>query len=248
MFNTFLVEPLYNILILILNYTPFANLGVAVIIITILVRSLLFPISRNAIKSQIKMKDVQPQIKEVNEKYKNDRQTLAMETMKIYRENNIKPFSSFLMILIQLPIIFALYFVFLKEGLPEINPEILYSFVDMPSSLSTTFLWFIDITSNSILLALAAAFSQFIQAKIMMSKNNAMQINSEEQGDKAKMIGDVMKGMQLQMKYVMPIFMYFIAYSLGAVVALYFTTSNIFSIFQELYIKKTIINRGKQNN
>lgn len=244
MFQTFLVEPLYNILILILNYLPFGNLAVSVIILTIFVRLLLFPISRNAIKSQIKIKEVQPQIKEIQEKYKDDRQTLALETMKIYRENSIKPFSSFLMILIQLPIIFALYFVFLKEGLPEINFEILYPFIKAPHSINTTF-WFIDITTNSTILALTAAVSQFLQVKIMMAKNNLIQGENNNQDQKTQMMNDVMKGMQLQMKYVMPVIMFFVANSLGAVIALYFTTSNIFSIFQELHMKKSFIDKKK---
>lgn len=244
MFQTFLVEPLYNVLILILNYLPFGNLAVSVIILTIFVRLILFPISRNAIKSQIKIKEVQPQIKEIQEKYKNDQQTLALETMKIYRENSIKPFSSFLMILIQLPIIFALYFVFLKEGLPEINFEILYSFVKAPENINTTF-WFIDITTNSTILALTAAVSQFLQVKIMMAKNNLIQGENVSQDEKSQMMNDVMKGMQLQMKYVMPVIMFFVANSLGAVIALYFTTSNIFSIFQELHMKKSLIDNKK---
>lgn len=244
MFNTFLVEPLYNFLIFLINVLPFNSLALAIVILTILVRSLLFPISRNAIKSQIKMRDIQPEIKEIQEKYKEDRQTAALEMMRVYRENNIKPFSSILLILIQLPIIFALYFVFLREGLPDINPDLLYSFIVTPESISTT-LWFIDITAKSITLAFLAAFSQFIQAKLLLSKNNALQNNNSEKTDREKMMEDVMRGMQVQMKYVMPIFMYFIAYSLGAVIALYFVTSNVFSIFQELYIRKTLIDKNR---
>lgn len=240
LFQNYLVEPLYNILVTILNIIPFADLGVAVIILTIIVRTILFPISKNAIKSQIRMKEIAPQLRELQEKYKDDRQKLAMETMQLYRDNNVKPFSSILLIFIQLPIIFALYFVFFREGLPNINLDILYSFVHAPSLVDISFLM-INLTEKSVVLAVAAAFTQFLQAKILMSRNNSNQPKPENQTEKEKMMSDLMKGMQIQMKYVMPIFMGFIAFSLGGVIALYFTTSNTFSIFQELYLTKKFV-------
>lgn len=242
LFQNFLVEPLYNFLIFILDTVPFVDLGAAVIILTVIVRFILFPISKSAIRSQFKMKQIQGPLKEIQKKYKDDQPALAKEMMLLYKENNIKPFSSFLLILVQLPVIFAIYFVFLREGLPEINTDLLYSFVTAPAYVSTTFLGFIDLTAKSIILAFAAGATQFVQAHLMIKKTQNMEEDdkSEDQTDKEKMMKDMMKGMQLQMKYVMPIFMYFIAYSLGAVIALYFTASNVFSIFQEIYIKKVI--------
>lgn len=242
LFQNFLVEPLYNALVFLLNVIPFADLGIAVVILTIFVRTILFPISRNAIKSQLQMKEIAPKIKELQEKYKDDRQKLALETMQLYRDNNVKPFASILMIFIQIPIIFALYFVFFREGLPNINLEMLYSFISAPVNVSASFLM-MDLTKKSLILAVTAAFTQFLQAKILMSRNNQNAVSVENQTEKEKMMSDLMKGMQIQMKYVMPIFMGFIAYSLGGVIALYFTTSNTFSIFQELYLTKKFVSK-----
>ena len=146
------------------------------------------------------------------------------------------------MIFIQIPIIFALYFVFFREGLPNINLEMLYSFIGAPANVSASFLM-MDLTKKSLILAVAAAFTQFLQAKILMSRNNQNAVVAENQTEKEKMMSDLMKGMQIQMKYVMPIFMGFIAYSLGGVIALYFTTSNTFSIFQELYLTKKFVSK-----
>ena len=241
LFQNFLVEPLYNALVFLLNVIPFADLGIAVVILTIVVRVIIFPISKNAIKSQIQMKEIAPKIKELQEKYKDDRQKLALETMQLYKDHNVKPFASILMIFIQLPIIFALYFVFFREGLPNINLDILYSFISAPENISANFI-FIDLTAKSIILAIAAALTQFLQAKILMSRNIGA-TSSENQTEKEKMMSDIMKGMQIQMKYVMPVFMGFIAYSLGGVIALYFTTSNTFSIFQELYLTKKFVEK-----
>jgi YidC/Oxa1 family membrane protein insertase len=236
LFNDFLVIPLYNLLILILTHIPFADLGFAVILLTITVRLILFPLSKSAIKTQLKMKDIQKPIEEIKIKYKNDQQQMAIETMKFYKENDIKPFSGILLLLIQLPIIFALYFVFLKEGLPNIDLNLLYSFVQSPQSVNPNFLGIFDLASKSITLALLAGATQFFQARLMFKKDD----QTEQKPTENNFQNDLMKSMQIQMQYVLPGLMIAFSYSLGAVIALYFTTSNIFSILQEIYLKKKL--------
>jgi YidC/Oxa1 family membrane protein insertase len=234
-FNTFLVIPLYNTLVLILENIPFADLGLSVILLTLIVRLILFPLSKSAIKTQLKMKDIQKPLEEIKEKYKGDQQKMAVETMKFYKENDIKPFSGILLLFIQLPIIFALYFVFLKEGLPNIDISLLYSFVSAPEFVNPKFLGIFDLASKSVTLALLAGATQFLQARLMFGKNNQPATKKENSFQ-----NDLMKSMQIQMQYVLPALMIIFSYSLGAVVALYFTTSNIFSILQELYLKKKL--------
>lgn len=243
MFNTYLVEPMYNFLVFLLNTLPFADIGIAVIITTVLVRLVIFPISKNAIRSQIKMKNIQEPLKEIQKKYKDDQQKMAAEMMKLYKDNNVKPFSSMLLVLIQLPIIFALYFVFLRAGLPEINPEMLYSFIPKPDFINPNLLGIFDIATKSILLAIIAGGTQLIQANIMFKKNQQLNGDSNKEKEKKEpsMMDDMMKSMQVQVKYILPIFMGFLAYSLGPIIALYFATSNTFSIFQEIYIKNKLI-------
>jgi YidC/Oxa1 family membrane protein insertase len=235
-FNNFLVIPLYNALIIIIQNIPFADLGISVILLTIIVRLILFPLSKSAIKTQLKMKDIQKPIEEIKEKYKDNQQQMAIETMKFYKENDIKPFSGILLLFIQLPIIFALYFVFLKEGLPNIDLSLLYSFVHAPEFVNPKFLGIFDLASKSIILALLAGLTQFFQARLMLKKNNQTPVNEKEGGFQ----NDLMKSMQIQMQYVLPGLMIAFSYSLGSVVALYFTTSNIFSILQEVYLKKKL--------
>jgi len=235
LFNNFLVIPLYNLLVLILTHVPFVDLGFAVILLTIVVRLILFPLSKSSIKTQLKMKDIQKPIEEIKQKYKDDQQKMAIETMKFYKENDIKPFSGILLLFIQLPIIFALYFVFLKEGLPNIDLSLLYSFVQAPQFVNPNFLGIFNLASKSVTLALLAGATQFLQARLMLKKNNADTAKKEEGFQ-----NDLMKSMQIQMQYVLPGLMIAFSYSLGAVVALYFTTSNIFSILQEIYLKKKL--------
>jgi len=235
-FNHYLVIPLYNVLVLIIKIVPFADLGLSVILLTIIVRLILFPLSKSAIKTQLKMKDIQKPIEEIKEKYKNDQQQMALETMKFYKENGIKPFSGILLLFIQLPIIFALYFVFLKEGLPNINLSLLYSFVHAPEFVNPKFLGIFNLASKSVILALLAGATQFFQARLMIKKNDQALSGKKEEGFQ----NDLMKSMQIQMQYVLPGLMIAFSYSLGAVVALYFTTSNVFSILQEIYLKKKL--------
>ncbi len=243
MFNNLFVQPLYNLLIFILNNVPFADLGVAVVILTVVVRSVLYPISKNAIRSQIRMKKIQGQMRELQEKYKDNKTEQAQKLMELYKENNIKPFSGFLLILIQLPIMIALYFVFSKEGLPEIKADMLYSFISIPENISPKMFGLIDIVSKSILLASTAAFAQFMQFRIMFNKNELLKTDEEKNKkvDKNNMMDNMAKNMQTQMKYFLPVMIFFASYSLGPVIGLYFTVSNTFSIFQEIKIKNRLI-------
>lgn len=237
-FIAVIVQPFYNSLIFLVDFLT-NDLGLAIIILTVLFRFVIFPLSKSQIKTQIKMKDVQGPMKDLKKKYKDDPQKMGQEMMKLYKENDIKPFSGFLLLFIQLPLLFGFYYIFIKTGLPEINTDLLYSFIPHPGSIDTDFFG-ISLTSKSILLAVLASGTQFIQAKLLFASTNKDKNNEPEKGS----VEDVMNGVQKQMIFVMPIILLFISYTFGAIVALYFLTSNIFSIIQEMYLKKTI--RDKQ--
>ena len=232
LFNTLFYNPLYNGLVLLIDVLPWLDLGLAIILFTILVKLALFPLSQKSVRTQAKIKEVEPQIKEIKEKYK-DKQEQAVKTMELYKRENINPFSGFFVILIQIPIIFALYFIFLRAGFPEINTEILYQFVKIPKQINTVFIGLIDVLEKSFILALFAGITQFFQAKLASPK-----LEPKKEG--AGFGADFARSMSLQMKYVFPIIMFFIAYSISAAIALYLTTSNLFMIGQELYAKRAL--------
>ncbi len=234
LWNNVFYDPLYNGFIFLADIIPSADLGIVIILFTILIKLALFPFSIKAVKTQRAVKLVEPELKAIKEKYKDDKQTQATKTMALYKEKNIKPFSGFLLLLIQMPIIFAMYFIFLRGGLPEINLDILYSFVPSPGTINTMFLGFIDVTGKSVVLALLTGASQFIHTSLSMSKSK----KSDKKFGEGSMKEDFARSMKLQMKYVLPVFVTFIAYTLSSAIALYWTTSNIFHILQELYVKK----------
>jgi YidC/Oxa1 family membrane protein insertase len=236
-FHTFFYNPIYNGLVFLVSFFPWMDLGIAVVIVTLVVKLIVFPLTKESIKTQLKVKEIDPLVNEIRRKYEKDKETQARKIMDLYKEYKINPFASFFLILVQLPILFALYFVFLKGGLPDVNFDILYSFIKAPAHIdNVTFLGFFDITQKSLFLALLAGISQFFQIRLVM----AGQKKNDKPADQNTFKDDLVKNMQLQMKYVMPVIIFIIAYGLISAVALYWITSNLFMIGQELYIRKTV--------
>ena len=127
MFRTLLFNPLYNILIVIVNLIPGGDIGLAIIILTILIKLLILPVYTSSIRTQVRMKEIEPKLKEIKQKYEKDLPEQSRRTMELYKENKINPFSSFLVLFIQLPIILALFWVF-RDSL-VVHPDIIYSFI-----------------------------------------------------------------------------------------------------------------------
>lgn len=230
LYHTIFFDPLYNALVLLFKAVPWADAGLIVILLTILVRLLIFPLSRKAVLTQVKMAEIAPDLAKIKEKYKDKAEEQARQTLALYKERGVNPFSGILVIIIQIPIILALYQIFLQ--FPEVNAGLLYSFVKVPESVNTTFLGLIDITTKSITLAFLAAVSTFVQFKVSMKEQKAPTGNS---------FGDnLAKSMQTQMKYFFPVIVFFISYSISGAIALYWLTTNLFSIGQELFVRKKL--------
>lgn len=233
LFNTFFYNPLYNLLVVLIDL-PWVDAGVAVILLTLIVKFVLYPLSKKAVLTQEKMKLMQPEMTELQEKHKDDRQALAMATMDLYKKHNLNPFSGIITILIQIPIILALYWVFYKGGLPNINLERLYSFVPVPENINTLMFGFDITASKNIIIAVLVGITYYLQAHITLVKPKLASKFGESVKD------DVMRSMHVQMRYVLPVILTFVAFSIQAVIGIYWITSNVFSIFQHLYLKKFI--------
>jgi YidC/Oxa1 family membrane protein insertase len=232
LYHTFVYDPLYNGLIFLLYVFPWMDAGVAVVIFTIIVRLILYPLSKKAVVTQVRMKELEPQLNKIREATKNDRNAQALQTMALYKNNKVSPFSSFLVLAIQLPIILALYSIFLNSGLPTVNMEILYPFFGHAPFVNMHFLGIINISLSSTLLALLAAASQYFQLHYSIS---SMQTPGGPSGN-AQM--DMAANMTKNMKYVFPFIVFFISYKISAVVALYWTVTNLFTLGQELVVRR----------
>lgn len=215
------------------NALPFFDAGVVVILFTVLVKFVLFPLSRKSLVAQAQMKRIEPELSKIRDKHKNDKQEQARRTMELYKEKKINPFSGIFLILIQLPIVFALYFVFLKSGLPQINEDLLYSFVPKPGEINMNLLGLVDISQKSYILAFLAGISSFFQIRFSVP---AYKKTGEERSFKT----DLARSMNMQMRYFFPVIVFFISYNISGAIALYWFTSNIFTLIQEWIIKRKL--------
>ncbi len=229
--NAILYKPLLNILALLVSVIPGGDVGVAVIILTLIVKTALFPLSQKSIESQAKMNLLNPELSKIKNSGAS-KEEQAKQTFDLYKKYKTNPFSGCLLVLIQIPIIFALYYVFLR-GL-SFDAASLYSFVKTPGSISMNFLGIFDIGGTKILvLAILAGLSQFLQAYYMPKPAPVV-----DNGKAASFQDSFAKSMNMQMKYVFPFIVAFIAYSLSGAVALYWITSNIFAVGQQIYAKR----------
>ncbi len=227
-YHNFIFDPIYNFLIFLFNALPWADAGIIIIILTIVVRLIIFPLSRKAIHTQVKMAEIAPELEKIKEKYKDKSEEQAKQILSLYKDKKVNPFSGIFVIIIQIPIIFALYQIFLH--FPEINEALLYPFISAPGEINTTFLGLMDITSKSLIIALLAGLSTFFQFKISMRNQTPPQGNSFG--------SNLARNMQLQMKYFLPVIVFFVSYSISGAIALYWLTNNLFGIGQELVIRK----------
>ncbi len=226
-FDFFLYRPLFNALVLLYNYIPGHDFGIAVILLTIIIRIVLYPVAVKSLNSQKVLQKIQPQIQEIQKKYKNDKEKLAKETLEIYRKEKINPFSGLFLALVQLPILIALYRVF-WEGLKPSELVNLYNFVLNPVAINANFLGIIDLSKPNTVLAILSGVLQFFQTKMMLPKI------SKDKGSAP----DFSKMMQKQMLYFFPVLTVIILLGLPSAIGLYWTVSSIFSIGQQYFLLK----------
>ncbi|MCF6276231.1 MAG: YidC/Oxa1 family membrane protein insertase [Candidatus Magasanikbacteria bacterium] len=229
LFQAILYQPIFNALVALYNVIP--DVGVGILIITIIIKFALYPLTNISLKSQKKLTDIQPKLAELKKKYKDDKQTLAAETMKMYKESNVNPLSSCLPMLLQLPVFLALFWV-LKDSLGTTDFSLLYSFVSAPEVLDPMSLGFIDLSKSNIVLAVLAGAAQFWQAKMMQTKK-APKVAGEGAKDE-----NMLSSMNKQMLYFMPVLTVIIGMQLAGGVALYWFLSTLLTALQQLFILK----------
>lgn len=152
-----------------------------------------------------------------------------------------------------MPIIIALYIVFARGGLPTIDPTLLYSFISNPTNINMHFLGLIDVAGKSIILACIAGITQFAQSHLLLSVRNkenerekekkivaAQSIEEEGKKKDPSFKDELAKSMNMQMRFVFPFIMGFIAYSISGAVALYLIVSSLFTIAQEIFVKRRL--------
>ncbi|PJA89532.1 MAG: hypothetical protein CO137_03785 [Candidatus Magasanikbacteria bacterium CG_4_9_14_3_um_filter_32_9] len=229
LFQTLLYQPIFNALVALYNIIP--DVGVGILIITVVIKLALYPLTNSSLKSQKKLTDIQPKLQELKVKYKDDKQALATATMNLYKESKVNPLASCLPMLLQLPVFLALFWV-LKDSLGTTDFSLLYSFVVTPEVLHPISLGFVNLSQPNILLAILAGAAQFWQAKMTQTKK-APKVAGEASKDE-----NMLSSMNKQMLYFMPVLTVIIGFQLAGGVALYWFLSTLLTALQQLYILK----------
>ncbi len=231
--NALLYQPLINALAFLVSIVPMGDVGIAVILLTILVKLLLFPFSQKSIKNQAAMTMLAPELDKIK-KSGTSKEEQAKLTFELYKKHKTNPFSGCLLVLVQIPIIFALYYVFFK-GI-KFDSALLYPFVHVPEHINMIFLGIVDLSAKSLPLAILAGISQYLQAHFMPKLSAPASASTTSTDSFQASFG---KSMQMQMKYIFPFLITWIAFRISGAVALYWITSNLFAVCQQLYVRKT---------
>lgn len=260
-FNTVLVWPLLNVLVASYNaltylHVPYA-LGFSIIVLTAIIRLVLYPFMASQLKVSHKMQKLAPHVSKLKEKHKNDAKRLQVETMALYKEHGVNPAAGCLPALVQLPIIWGLYTVLQHVVDPKVSPlqiseqvnKIVYHpslrlsspwdpyFFGIPLGKSPS-----DLLSTlaiiAILVPLITAALQFIQSKMMMTKPvEEKALVKKGQKTEAKKPEDFATAFQTQSLYIFPVMIGFFSYTLPVGLSLYWNTFTLFGILQQYRIQ-----------
>lgn len=229
-FNAVFYQPIFNLFVGLYNIIPGHDVGVVILILTVLIRLLVYPLTKSSLKSQKAMQELQPKMDAVRKEYANDQQKQAQALMELYKNNKVNPFSSCLPLLIQLPILIALYMV-LNTGLTSSDlSRGLYSFVLNPGPINPISFWFLNMAKPNIILALLAGLAQYWQAKMMFRSQPPKVAGAKDESMTAMM--------NKQMLYMMPVMTVVIGFSLPAGLTLYWLFSTLLMGLQQLYMFK----------
>lgn len=233
-FHLILYQPLFNLLIFFYNTIPGHDIGISIISIIFVVKLITYPFSRKTVHAQRKMQALQPRLKEIQEKHKHDKATQTQETMKLYQEEGVNPMSGCLPLLIQLPLLIALFQVF-NTGFEAKSLESLYSFIANPGQLDPWFLGLVDLSKRSIIMSFLAGGAQFLQTYITSGKEAfTAKSNSTSQA------------VQKQMIFMTPVFTTFISLSLPSALALYWVVNTVLTIGEQ-YLPRLGAKKEKAN-
>ncbi len=229
LYNTFLYEPIFNLLIWLYNIIPGDNIGIAIIALTVIIRLIFYPLTKKSIIAQKSLQDLQPKMEELKKKYKDNKEEMAKATMQLYKDHKINPASSCLPMLVQLPFLIAIYQVFAR-GLSNADFSILYPFVTNPEVIQT-WSFGLNMAESQWILAVLAAAAQFWQGKMIQTKKPPI----KSAGAKDEAMASIMNK---QMIYLLPIFTLYIGTRFPGGLALYWFVTTLLTALQQLVIFK----------
>lgn len=227
MLQEILVRPFFNALVFLYEAISFNDLGLAIIMLTVIIRIILYPLFYKIYKNQTLLQKIQPEIKRIQHDHKDNREKQAQELLTLYKQHKVNPFSNFFLILVQIPILIALFQVF-KTGISPESLEDLYRFVSKPEMVANTFLNLIDLTKPNIIIVGLSSITQYFQGLLSSPKTQKSQELSQAEKVSRQMI------------FIGPVFTLIILYKLPAAIGLYWLTTSVFSLIQQTLINRSL--------
>lgn len=236
-FTIILYQPIFNLLVFFYNIIPGHDIGLAIIALTVIIKLILWPFAQSSLKSQKAMQTIQPKIEELKKKYKDQKEKMTQEMMRLYKEEKVNPFSSCLPLLIQFPFLIAVFQVFRNGLTSDVSLNLLYPFIQNPGHINALSFGLVDLSQKNLILAILAGLAQFWQAKTMITKKPAVPGSGSRDES-------MMAAMNKQMVYFMPVITVIIGLSLPGGLMLYWLVTTILMVLQQylLFKPKTLKN------
>ncbi len=259
MFTTLIVRPIFNLLVLIYNLLPGHNFGLAIILFTIVVRLLMWPLVKKQLHNAKAMRELQPELRRIKKAAAGDRQKESLMVMELYKERGVNPFSSFGIVLLQLPILLGLY-----SGIQRIisNPR---NIIDFSYPFIQNFNWMkelagditkfdhtlfgvVDLTRSAIektggiywpamILVIGSAVSQYYQSKQLMPNDKDARklrdiLKSAGKGEQADQ-SEVSAAVGRSTRFFIPVMIFFFTVNIASALSLYWLVSGIVALIQQ---------------
>lgn len=222
LWETIFIKPIFNLLVAIYSVLPVRDLGLAVIGVVVIIRIILFPFSKKATRTQMMMQKLQPEVAQIQKRHKGDREAETRALLALYRDHEVNPFSGILLLFLQLPILIALYQVFLRVVSHKDGAALLWGFLSNPGELTPSFLGIVNLAAPSVPFAVIAALLQFFQTK-RITPSLPPQAHGSHSFQTA---------LSKQMLYIGPLLTLAILASLPAVVGLYWSVTSLWSLIE----------------
>lgn len=224
LYTEILWRPLFNGLLWLYAVVPVHDLGLAIVILTVVIRLLLAPLLWKGGKAQRALAALQPEIQKVRDNHRDNREAQGKALFELYAKHKVNPFSGCLMIIIQLPILIALFQVF-QQGFDPAALVYRYPFVPDPGELNPISFGILDVRKGNVVLGIIAAALQYFQARLSLRAAAPPQ-------------GDFAKALNWQTLYVFPALIIVWSVTFPSALTLYWTVLNVFGIVQEIIMKK----------
>ena len=217
-FRELFYKPLLNGLIWLYDTVALQDLGMAIILLTVAVRLIIYPLFHQGIKYQRAIQQLHPELAKIKTKHKKDREAQTKATLELFQQYKLNPLTPFLSLLVQLPVFLVLYVIFISDFTETLEPW-LYSFTPRVGELNETFLGFIDLKEVSPALAVLTALTQYLQGRLTLTTATT-------------------PAMKLMMIYFLPGVILVALFNFPAALGLYWLTTTVFSIIQQVVVNR----------